>query len=333
MPAEAQSPQLYLGPPVEGLAVVGTKLFWKAKCDRGHPSSYIRAVEATIPTGGGNALGGGLLGKTLFKTPTCWPDSVGSRNLAADSHYVYYIDRYPRLVRIAHGEAAGSSPSPVRLTQVQPATGVGFVLALSPGWVAWTNGEAVFRVQSGVGPGFAVIYPLVDPGDLPPIFDLLPSGGDYIVWARDGLHRLAAPHFNLDRLSGTDATTAFTVDGADVYAAVRTESGSYTIAKVGSDGAFLPIYTQTASGESELVDYILVADGMIFWHVSGEAGGPIMRMSLSRGAPAGRPVPITGDIALSPETRLSASAGWLLWTSAEDHRLYRLPLTAAPRPQ
>ncbi len=121
---------------------------------------------------------------------------------------------------------------------------------------------------------------------------------------------------------------AFTVSGPDVYAVVPGGYGTTVIRVFGSDGAYRDIDTGVTDHGSSRADQIVVANGMIFWHLSDQPqGGPIIRMALDGDA---SPEIISGDIYMSPLNRLAVSSGYLLWAN-RDGRLHRLPVSARAR--
>ncbi|HKR25149.1 MAG TPA: hypothetical protein VJS15_07815 [Allosphingosinicella sp.] len=324
--ARADNPTPYVASPVEGLAVLGSDLVWKAGCGSGFTStrSHIRTVSATAWPAGGDLPGGGLLGRGLYEPRGCGRDAVESRNVVADDLYVYFIDRGRHLMRIAR-----SGGAPQLMAYVEPAAGAGYVLALSNRWIAWSNGAAVFRMRTDGVPRFTPVHAIFEPGGTALVGSLLPLGDGYVVRAGNRLHRLAPPPggarvFLSTPIHGTENVMAFTVYGDEIVVAVPGSDGNYAVRALRPDGQ-VTYHLPAVVRPGDRVDHIAVAQGQLYWHIAAGHGGagPIMRMALPGLLGDRVPVRITPDLRMT-DSRFAFSAGYLFWTNPADRRLYRL---------
>lgn len=311
-PASAQ--EIFVRGQVDGLAVAGDRLFWKAGCgdDFTPPRSYVRsaaaAAEAPLRTP-----------TTHFNPEGCTPDRVASRNLAADSAHVYWITGDRRLVRIRQ-DRTGSLET---LLEV-PGRGEDSFLAVAGEWIVWTDGAAAYRVRRG---GPAKLETVLRPGAVRERLGRISGRAEgYVVQAGDRLYDLiplrAGGPFIATPIAAAAGASAFAESGGTVYAGVSRRGGGYSVIAIPREGPLQTLYSTSGRSPRERIGQIWVESGTVYWHASDESPGPVMRVPASGGGSSA----MTRDLRISPESPMVVSSGYLFWTT--NLALYRLPLAS-----
>jgi len=324
--ASAQSPDVYVEDWAESLVSAPPQLYWKAGCgdDFSPQRSHVRTVPAAIP---GGAVPRPLIGRDIFNPLLCGPDRVASRNIAVDDSHVYWITGDRRLVRIRR-DAAGGLPESV--LSVRPANDAGYSLAVSDGWIAWTDGSGVFRAQIALlGDGRPSTDTILEPGGPDRVRELVPAASGYVLLLGSRLARLTPSlgdprRFMLFRLAASQGVTAFAVLGNQIYLALPRREGAYSIGTLGTGATYQTLHVAPDALPDDRVDQIAVAGDALYWHVVRRGGGPIMRWPLAGGAAAR----VTADIRLPADSRLIATPGYLFWAS--DRAIMRLARNSPP---
>ena len=313
LPGPAPAQEIYVRGQVDGLAVAGGQLFWKAGCgDDFNPArSYVRSA----PT----AEGAPRTPATLFHPEACGPDRVASRNVAANSAFVYWISGDRRLVRLRQ-DGAGA---PETLLEV-PGRGEDSFLAVAGEWIVWTDGAAVHRVRRE---GSRALETVLRAGAVRERLGRISGrGGGYVVQAGERLYDLiplrAGGPFIATPIAASTGATAFVESAGTVYAGVARSGGGYSLIAIPREGAPRTLHSVAGRSPRERVRQLAVEGDTIYFQAADESPGAVMRLAVAGGAPSA----LTRDIRIAPESPMVASSGYLFWTT--NFALYRLPLAA-----